>query len=85
MDWLLRPDTVSKSIRAAVLAQVATLLVCYMIWVWEGCDHFMPFIRQPVDRGLTPIQRHPPWIFGYCRSNFSNPVNRTKNMRLGHL
>ena len=46
MDWLLKPDTVSKSIRAAVLAQVATLLVCYTIWVWEGCDHFMPFISD---------------------------------------
>ena len=46
MDWLLRPDTVNKSIRAAVLAQVATLLVCYAVWVWEGCDHFMPFISD---------------------------------------
>ena len=46
MDWLLRPDTVSKGIRAAVLAQVATLLVCYVVWVWEGCDHFMPFISD---------------------------------------
>ena len=46
MDWLLRPDTVSKSIRAAVLAQVVTLLVCYAVWVWEGCDPYMPFISD---------------------------------------
>ncbi len=52
MQWLLQADTVRKTIRACITVQLATLAVCYALWVSEGCDHFMPFISdtdtQPV-------------------------------------
>ena len=46
MQWLLQADTVRKTVRACVAAQLVTLTVCYALWVSEGCDHFMPFISD---------------------------------------
>ena len=37
---------VRKTVRACIAAQLATLAVCYALWVSEGCDHFMPFISD---------------------------------------
>jgi len=46
MQWLLQADMVRKTVRACIAAQLATLAVCYALWVSEGCDHFMPFISD---------------------------------------
>ena len=56
MQWLLRADTVRKTIRACLVAQLATLAVCYALWVSEGCDHFMPFIS---DTDTHPVSGAP--------------------------
>ena len=64
MQWLLQADTVRKTIRACVMAQLATLAVCYALWVSEGCDHFMPFIS---DTDTHPVSGAP-FTFGFTVS-----------------
>lgn len=56
MQWLLQAGTVRKTIRACIAAQLATLAVCYALWVSEGCDHFMPFIS---DTDTHPVSGAP--------------------------
>jgi len=64
MQWLLQADTIRKTIRACVAAQLATLAVCYALWVSEGCDHFMPFIS---DTDTHPVSGAP-FTFGFTVS-----------------
>ena len=52
MESLLRTSTVVLAIRAAILIQMATLAVCYFLWVNEGCDPFVPFIS---DTDTNPV------------------------------
>ena len=61
MQWLLQADTVRKTIRACITVQLATLAVCYALWVSEGCDHFMPFIS---DTDTHPVPGAP-FTFGF--------------------
>jgi hypothetical protein len=46
------------------MAQLATLAVCYALWVSEGCDHFMPFIS---DTDTHPVSGAP-FTFGFTVS-----------------
>jgi len=46
------------------MAQLATLVVCYALWVSEGCDHFMPFIS---DTDTHPVSGAP-FTFGFTVS-----------------
>jgi hypothetical protein len=64
MQWLLQADTVRKTVRACVAVQLATLAVCYALWVSEGCDHFMPFIS---DTDTHPASGAP-FTFGFTVS-----------------
>ena len=64
MQWLLQADTVRKTVRAGVAVQLATLVVCYALWVSEGCDHFMPFIS---DTDTHPVSGAP-FTFGFTVS-----------------
>ena len=64
MQWLLQADTVRKTVRAGVAVQLATLAVCYALWVSEGCDHFMPFIS---DTDTHPVSGAP-FTFGFTVS-----------------
>jgi len=64
MQWLLQADTVRKTIRACITIQLATLAVCYALWVSEGCDHFMPFIS---DTDTHPVSGAP-FTFGFTVS-----------------
>jgi len=61
---LLQADTVRKTVRAGVAVQLATLVVCYALWVSEGCDHFMPFIS---DTDTHPVSGAP-FTFGFTVS-----------------
>ena len=64
MQWLLQADTVRKTIRVCITVQLATLAVCYALWVSEGCDHFMPFIS---DTDTHPVSGAP-FTFGFTVS-----------------
>ena len=64
MQRLLQADTVRKTVRAGVAVQLATLAVCYALWVSEGCDHFMPFIS---DTDTHPVSGAP-FTFGFTVS-----------------
>ena len=61
---MLQADTVRKTVRAGVAVQLATLVVCYALWVSEGCDHFMPFIS---DTDTHPVSGAP-FTFGFTVS-----------------
>jgi len=52
VESLLRTSTVVLAIRAAIIIQMATLAVCYFLWVNEGCDPFVPFIS---DTDTNPV------------------------------
>ena len=56
MSELLTRKSIQTSIRASVIVQLATLVACYAIWVWDGCDPFMPFIS---DTDTNPVSSLP--------------------------
>ena len=64
MQWLLQAGTVRKTIRACIAAQLATLAVCYALWVSEGCDHFMPFISDTDTHPVSGV----PFTIGFTIS-----------------
>ncbi len=64
MQWLLQADTVRKTIRACMAAQLATLAVCYVLWVSEGCDYFMPFISDTDTQPVSGV----PFTIGFTVS-----------------
>jgi len=64
MQWLLQAGTVRKTIRACIAAQLATLAVCYALWVSEGCDHFMPFISDTDTHPVSGV----PFTIGFTVS-----------------
>ena len=64
MQWLLQTDTVRKTIRACIAAQLATLAVCYALWVSASCDHFMPFISDTDTHSVSGA----PFTFGFTVS-----------------
>jgi hypothetical protein len=64
MQRLLQADTVRKTVRAGVAVQLATLAVCYALWVSEGCDHFMPFISDTDTHSVSGA----PFTFGFTVS-----------------
>jgi len=64
MQWLLQADTVRKTIRACIAVQLATLAVCYALWVSEGCDHFMPFISDTDTQPVSGV----PFTIGFTVS-----------------
>jgi len=56
MEWLLQAGTVRKTLQASIALQLATLATSYAIWVYEGCDPFMPFIS---DTDTNPVSGVP--------------------------
>ena len=56
MEWLYEGSTVRKTLQAAIAIQLVTLVTCYAIWVYQGCDPFMPFIS---DTDTNPVSGVP--------------------------
>tara|TARA_B100001079_G_scaffold258698_1_gene257174 strand:- start:84 stop:824 length:741 start_codon:yes stop_codon:yes gene_type:complete len=56
MEWLLQAGTVRKTLQASIALQLATLATSYAIWVYEGCDPFMPWIS---DTDTNPVSGVP--------------------------
>ena len=52
VESLLRSEYVIGIIRVVVAIQAITLMLCYTLWVSEGCDPFVPFIS---DTDTNPV------------------------------
>ena len=46
MNDLLSNQSIRNSIKASIIIQLATLAACYVTWVLDGCDPYMPFISD---------------------------------------
>ena len=53
---MLTRQSIRTSIKASVIVQLTTLVACYAIWTWDGCDPFMPFIS---DTDTNPVSSLP--------------------------
>ena len=56
MSEMLTRQSIRTSIKASVIVQLTTLVACYAIWTWDGCDPFMPFIS---DTDTNPVSSLP--------------------------
>ena len=56
MSEMLTRQSIQTSIKASVIVQLTTLVACYAIWTWDGCDPFMPFIS---DTDTNPVSSLP--------------------------
>jgi len=64
MEWLLQAITVRRTLQASIALQLVTLATSYAIWIYEGCDPFMPFIS---DTDTNPVSGVP-FTIGFCAS-----------------
>ena len=64
MEWLLQASTVRKTLQTSIALQLTTLATSYAIWVYEGCDPFMPWISDTDTNQVSGV----PFTIGFSVS-----------------